>query len=78
MRVDKLVSVDKKPQADHELFDASDVTWEVLPSKKKNEIHIVLRSEGVFNLTKVYLALCMMVEKIGVQLNILDKAEGEH
>lgn len=64
--------------ADADLFDPSDVTWEIVDSKRTDQIHIILKSEGRFNLMKTYLALKMITEKIERELNILDDAEGEH
>lgn len=63
---------------DSDLFDCSDVTWEVLESKRSDKVTIVLKSEGTFNLMKTYLALKMITEKIELELNIMDEAEGEH
>ncbi len=63
---------------DAEQFDPSDVTWEIVDSKRTDQITIVLKSEGKFNLMKTYLALKMICEKIEMELNILEDAEGEH
>lgn len=63
---------------DAELFDASDVTWEIAPSKRNDRVTIVLKSETSFNLMKIYLAIKMMSEKIETELNILEQADGEH
>lgn len=60
------------------LFDCSDVTWEILPSKRNDQITIVMKCEGSFNLIKTYLSLKRMAEKIEQQLNIMDEADGEH
>lgn len=61
---------------DADLFDCNDVTWEVLESKRNDRVTIVLKSEGTFNLMKTYLALKMITEKIELELNIMDEAEG--
>lgn len=61
-----------------DLFDCSDVTWEVEDSKRSDQIKIILKTEGTFNLIKTYLALKMICEKIEGQLHIMDEAEGEH
>ncbi len=63
---------------DTDLFDCADVTWEIEETKRADQIKIILRSEGTFNLMKTYLALKMITEKIESQLNILEEAEGEH
>lgn len=63
---------------DADLFDCSDVTWEVEDSKRSDQVKIILKSETKFNLLKTYLALKMITEKIELELNILDEAEGEH
>lgn len=68
----------RKSVWDADLFDASDVTWEVLESKRRDRVTIVLHSEEPFNLTKTYLALKLLTEKIELELNILDEADGEH
>lgn len=60
------------------LFDCSDVTWEVEDTKRRDQIKIILKTEGTFNLVKTYLALKMITEKIEMQLNILDEAKGKH
>lgn len=63
---------------DTDLFDPSDVTWEILDSRRTDQITIILKSEGRFNLMKIYLALKMITEKIELELNIMEDAEGEH
>lgn len=63
---------------DHELFDCADVTWEIEDSKRSDQIKIILKSEGTFNLMKTYLALKMICEKIEFELNILGDAKGKH
>ncbi len=63
---------------DYDLFDCTDVTWEIEDSKRTDQIKIILKSEGKFNLMKTYLALKMICEKIERELNILEDAEGEH
>jgi len=63
---------------DAELFDISDVDYEIKPSRKRNEVTIVMRAETNLNLIKIYLKLKEMIENIEKQLNILDEADGEH
>lgn len=62
---------------DAELFDPSDITWEIAPSKRNDRVTIVLKSEGSFNLMKIYLGLKMIAEKIELELNILEQASDE-
>lgn len=61
------------------LFDASEVTWEVLDSKKRNEFTVKFTCDGTFNLIKQFLAIEMLAEKLRQHLNILDQAsDDEH
>lgn len=69
-------SLDDDDVSDAVRFSVDDVEWQIKPTRKKNEIHIVLTSETDFNLIKTYLSLKAMCEKIEIQLNILDEAEG--
>lgn len=62
---------------DQELFDTSDVTWEVVKSKRRDQITLILKTEGSFSIMKTYLALQMICEKIELEMNIM-KSEGEH
>lgn len=64
---------------DADLFDPSDVTWEVVETKRRDKINILLTStEGSMNLMKTYLALKLLTEKLEVQLGIMERAKGEH
>ncbi len=65
-------------EPDSFLFDCSDVTWEIEDTKRNDQIKIILKSEGRFNLMKTYLSLKMLCEKIELELNIMEQAEGEH
>lgn len=65
-------------RSDADLFDASDVEYDIKPSKKRNEIDIRLKSESDFNLLKIYLSLMSICQKIETELNIMEDAEGEH
>lgn len=69
---------DELEPSDLELFDCSDVTWEIEDSKRSDQIKIILKTEGRFNLLKTYLSLKMITEKIELELNIMDTAKGEH
>lgn len=62
---------------DADLFDCSDVTWEVIKSKRRDQVTIVLKTEGSFSIMKTYLALQMICEKIEKEMHIME-AEGEH
>lgn len=65
----------RKPKTDLELFDPSDVEWEVLPQKRRDQVTIRLTAtEGSMNLMKTYLALVMICEKVELQLGILEMA----
>lgn len=61
-----------------EMYDASDVTWEIEETKRNDVIKIVFKTEGRFNLIKTYLAMKLMVETIETQLGIMEEAAGEH
>lgn len=61
-----------------EMFDTSDVVFEMPYRKKRNEVYLVAKSNSDFNLVKYYLALKDFVQKIEDDLNIMETAEGEH
>jgi hypothetical protein len=61
-----------------ELYDTSDVTFEMKEGRKRNEITLVAKSDSDFNLVKFYLSLKEFVEKIENELNIMEAADGEH
>lgn len=64
--------MNKRDRTDLELFDPSDVTWEVLPTKRRDRVTIQLTSsEGSMNVLKTYLALKLICDKIEAQLNIM-------
>lgn len=61
------------------IFDASDIEWKVLDSKRRNKVNIELTcADGTMNVVKTYLALRLICEKIEAELNIMDECEGEH
>lgn len=62
---------------EHEMYDASDVKFEVR-NRGRNQIVLIAKSETDFNLLKYYLALKDYVDKIETELNIMAQAEGEH
>lgn len=61
-----------------DMFDASDVEWEIKETKRADKIHIILSSERRFNLIKTYLSLKLLVEKLELQLGLMEEADGEH
>lgn len=67
-----------RKRTDLDIFDCSDVTWEIEPSKRRGEVRILLKAEEQFNLMKIYLSLLMMAEKIELELNIFEEAPGIH
>jgi hypothetical protein len=63
-----------------EMFDASDVEWEIIETKRANKINIQFTKEsGRFNLITIYLSMKLMIEKIEMQMGLLDDAgDTEH
>lgn len=60
------------------VFDTSDVTWEIVETKRRDKVNIQLTcTEGSMSVVKTYLALKMICEKIETELNILDQASDE-
>jgi hypothetical protein len=70
--------VEKKSRPDHEIFDASDVTPQVLPSKRRNQVDIRLSSKTEMNLLKILAGLEMLSAQIRHELEIMDADEREH
>lgn len=70
--------MDERDYFEADMFDASDVEYEVLPSKKRTQVDIRLKSETDFNLIKIYLGLKSICDKIETELGIMEAAEGEH
>lgn len=68
----------KKTRTDAEIFDASDVEYEVIPSKRRTQVDIRLTSESDMNLLKILAGLEMLSAQIRSELEIMDAAEGEH
>lgn len=64
--------------SDQELFDPSDVTWDIEKSKRRDQIKIVLTSAdgSPMSVLKTYLALLMICEKIEIEMNIMPAADG--
>lgn len=64
----------RKNKTDLELFDPSDVTWEVLPSKRRDEVLLRLKcTEGTMNVMKTYSSLLMIIEKMELELGIISE-----
>lgn len=62
-----------------EMFDASDVTCEIIETKRANKITIQLTKEsGRFNLIIIWLSLRTIVEKLEREMGVMDEAEGQH
>lgn len=63
-----------------EMFDASDVTWEIIETKRANKVNIVFTKEsGRFNLIVIWLVMKLMVEKLETQMGVLENAsDTEH
>ncbi len=62
----------------NDMYDASDVTWEIKETKRADKIHIILSSEGRFNLIKTFLSLKLLVEKLETQIGYMEETKGEH
>jgi len=58
---------------DQELFDITDVEWEIEKTNRRDRVTIILKSETAMSVLKTYLALKMICEKIEIELNILDE-----
>lgn len=62
-----------------DMFDASDVTVEIIETKRMNRINIQLTKEsGRMNLIIIWLALESMCEKLRSEMGVMDDAKGEH
>lgn len=60
-----------------ELYDTTDVVFEMPHSRKRNVVTLVAKSHTDFNLVKYCLALKEFVEKIERELNIMAEADGD-
>jgi len=60
-----------------EIFDPSDVTWEMPKTKTRRKVMLVATSETDFNLMKLYLSLVALTEKIEEEMGIMS-GSGEH
>lgn len=62
-----------------DLFDASDVEWEIIETKRQNKINIVFTKEsGRFNLIVIWLSMKLLVEKLETQIGVMDDTGSEH
>ncbi len=61
-----------------ELFDTSDVTFTIKDGRSRNEVTLIARCDTTLNLVKYTLALREFLEKIELELGIMEAAEGEH
>jgi len=62
---------------DADLFDISDVEYDWEHDKSGLRITLILTSEDRFNLLKTYLALKSLVEKIELEIGVMDAAPEE-
>lgn len=63
----------------NEMFDASDVKFEIEETKRADKIKIILTKEsGRFNLIIIWLSLKSIVEKLEQEMGVMEDAEGEH
>lgn len=63
--------------SDAELFDISDVEYDWKHDRSGLRITLILTSQDRFNLLKTYLALKSLVEKIEIEIGIMDAAPEE-
>ena len=62
-----------------DMFDASDVSVEIVETKRANKINILLTKEsGRFNLLIIWLSLEMMCEKMRNEIGVMEETDGEH
>lgn len=61
-----------------DLFDVSDVTWDVKQTKNKCKIYLIAESDTPFNLMKFYLALKEYTFRIESELGVMSEAPEEH
>jgi hypothetical protein len=59
---------------DRELFDYTDIKWTMLRTKDLTRVTLVAKSESPINAMTLYLSLEEEVERMRVQLGILDQA----
>lgn len=60
------------------LFDISDVTFNIRPTKSRRRFAIEFESKTDMCLLKIALAMRTLTEKVEHELGILEDAEGEH
>lgn len=64
--------------AENELFDTSDVSWNVKQTKDKRKVYLIAESETPFNLMKMYLALKEYTFRIETEIGIMNEEPEEH
>lgn len=65
---------DDEPDADDlELFDISDIKWDMFTSKNRKKVSLTGESEKDFNLLRIYLWLCATKEKIEQEMGIMEE-----
>ncbi len=64
--------------AESELFDCSDVTWDVKNTRNKCKIYLIAESDTPFNLMKFYLALKEYTFRIENEIGVMPEAPDEH
>ena len=60
-----------------DLFDPSDVVWDMPKTKSRRKVMLTATSETDFCLMKLYLALVALTEKIEEEMGIMESS-GEH
>lgn len=58
---------------DHELFDTSDITFDVQRLKGMCRLHIVMKSETPINLMRFYLSLKEYLFKIENEIGVMEE-----
>jgi hypothetical protein len=60
--------------SDYELFDVSDITFDVQRLKNNTKLYLVMRSETPINLMRFYLSLKEYVFQIEQEIGVMDEA----
>ncbi len=67
-----------EPEFLAELYDTSDVSWEMRQPRGRKEIWLFAKAPSGFNLIKFYLALKEYVEKIEQEIGVLEDADARN
>lgn len=70
-----VMDLDDDVLIESDLFDISDVVFDIPPTRNKCKIYLVAKSDTPFTLMKYYLALKSYVEKIEAEMNIFEEPE---